>query len=92
VRGYRGKVIGYGRLVIRKKKKGEFCLEIIEALYRDQSRTAIDLVVTYHLDELAEKVGLQPLGESNDTAKLMTHRTYQRVGRRVRRREGKVIA
>ncbi len=68
-------------------------MKIIEALWLEQPRMVIDLIVTYNLDEWAEKVGLQPVVEKqNEIAKLMSHRTYTRVGRRVRKRQGKVIA
>lgn len=67
-------------------------MKIIDAIYLDQPRTAIDLVVRYNLDEMAERVGLEPMGQPDDIAKMMSHRTYMRVGRRVRKREGKIIA
>lgn len=67
-------------------------MRIFEALCLNQPRAAIDIIVSYHLDEFAESFGMKPVEQFNETARLMSHRTYQRVGRRVRRREGKVIA
>ena len=67
-------------------------MKIMEALCLNLPRAAIDIIVNHHRAELAESVGMRPVEQSNEIVKLMSHRTYQRVGRRVRRREGKVIA
>ncbi len=66
-------------------------MKVMEVLYLNQPQRVIDLVVAYQLDDLAPKVGLEPVGKPNEIGKLMSHRTYTRVGRRVRQREGKVI-
>lgn len=67
-------------------------MKVIEVLSLKQPRTAIDIIIAFNLDDLAEWLGLQPVKKDNKIIRLMNHRTYARIGRRVKQREGKVIA
>ena len=60
-------------------------MRIFETVCLKQPRTAIDLIVIWNLDELANEIGLEVVrNKDNGTLRLMNHDSYRKKSGAIR--------